>query len=166
MSKPLYWNGSVTAIGCSGAADIHVLSAHRWQTKHLRAYACASLNNEGEKKLAHITFCAMEFPAKWPLTGPSCISWSTFSDSYVFRHLSKTPLLCFLQSTSCTNWYAKAFKHNDLFCLIEKWEGMVPCSRYRHISAYQEVPFFMGAARFISYISISCSQLTSSSSLS
>lgn len=35
MSTPHCWNGSVTIIGCSKAVKLRVLSANRWNTRHL-----------------------------------------------------------------------------------------------------------------------------------
>ena len=116
--------------------------------------------------MTHITLCSIVFPTNCPPTGPSWRSCNTFYDSCASKHLSNTPLWCFQNNTSCTNWYDNALSRSALFFHVEKWEGTVPCLRYWRTSLYQYFMFIVGETRSTLYISISCSHSASSSSTS
>lgn len=96
---------------------------------------------------------------------PTGLSWrsrNTFSELCASKHLRNTPWWCFLNNTPCTNWYDNALSWSSLFCRIDKWEGMMPCSRYWHTSMYQESLSIMGVSCSTFYILIALSHPMSS----
>ena len=70
----------------------------------------------------------------------------------------------FLKITPCTNLSDNSLSLSSLYCGVDKWEGMMSCSRYWHTSAYQEFVMVVGEGFSTLYILISCSHREGSSS--